>query len=353
MTEARTLKCVVWDLDNTLWSGTLVEDREVRLRDGIETVLKTLDERGILHSIASRNHFEDARARLVELGLWDYFLYPQIHWDSKVQSIEAIARDLNLGMDALAFVDDDPFELESVAFSLPKVTCIDAARLPEMLELRELTPRFVTEDSSLRRSMYRDDAKRKKAEQAWQGTNEEFLATLQMRFHIAPAQEADLQRAEELTVRTNQLNSTGVTYSHDDLDRLRQSPQHSLWVASLDDRFGSMGRVGLALVEHTADVWTIRLLLMSCRVMSRGVGSLLLNFVIAQARQADAMVCADFVPNDRNRAMAVTYAFAGFKKVDEQAGVHQLQLADPIVQPVPAYVALTVGESQPGDSARA
>ena len=347
MTEAKTLKCVVWDLDNTLWSGILVEDPEVRLRDGVETVLKTLDERGVLHSIASRNHFEDARARLMQLGLWDYFLHPQIRWDSKVQSIEAIAKELNLGIDALAFVDDDPFEREAVAFSLPQVTCIDAARVPELLELRELMPRFVTEDSRLRRHMYRDDARRKQAEQAWQGTDEEFLATLGMRFHIAPAGAADLQRAEELTVRTNQLNSTGVTYGHDELDRLRQSPRHSLWMASLDDRFGSMGRIGLALVERAPEVWTIRLLLMSCRVMSRGVGSLLLNFVIAQAREAGVAVRADFIPNDRNRAMAITYAFAGFKKLDEQAGVHRLELVDPVAQPVPSYVTLTMGTGDP------
>jgi FkbH-like protein len=320
MTDARTLKCVVWDLDNTLWDGILVEDPAVRLR----------------------NRFEDARAHLVALGLWDYFLHPQIRWDAKVQSIQTIATQLNLGLDALAFVDDDPFEREAVAFSLPGVTCIDAAHLGDLVELRALMPRFVTEDSRLRRHMYRDDEKRKEAEQTWQGTDEEFLATLGMRFHIAPVQDADLQRAEELTVRTNQLNSTGVTYGHEELERLRCSPRHSLWIASLDDRFGRMGRIGLALIEREPAVWTLRLLLMSCRVMSRGVGSLLLNFVIDQAHRANVALRADFLPNDRNRAMGVTYAFAGFKKLGERDGVHQLALANPVAQPTPAYVTLTV-----------
>jgi len=342
--DKKTLKCVVWDLDNTLWDGILSESADVRLRDGVPAVLRTLDERGILHSIASRNHFDDARDRLVALGLWDYFLYPQIRWDAKVQSLETIAKQLNLGIDALAFVDDDPFEREAVAFSLPKVTCIDAARLGELTEMPALMPRFVTEDSRLRRQMYRDDEKRKAAEDTWQGTDEELLATLDMRFHIAPAQEADLQRAEELTVRTNQLNSTGVTYSYDELDRLRQSPRHSLWIASLDDRFGKMGRIGLALVEREPQAWTIRLLLMSCRVMSRGVGSMLLNFLIDRAHQAGVTLRADFIPNDRNRVMGVTYGFAGFKKVGEHDKIQTLELAKPVPQPVPAYVTLTVDD---------
>lgn len=342
MTDDKTLKCVVWDLDNTLWDGVLLEAPEVRLRDGVASVLRTLDERGILHSIASRNHFDDARRRLEALGLWDYFLYPQIHWDSKVGSLQAIAKQINIGIDALAFIDDDPFEREAVARALPEVTCIDATRLGELTELPALMPRFVTEDSRLRRKMYRDDDRRREVEASWQGTDEEFLATLDMRFHIARARESDLQRAQELTVRTNQLNSTGVTYSYEELDRLRQSPRHSLWIASLDDRFGAMGRIGLALVEHEPQAWTLKLLLMSCRVMSRGVGSLLLNFVIDRAHRAGVALRADFIPNDRNRVMAVTYGFAGFKKLDERAGVHQLELASPVPQATPAYVALTV-----------
>ena len=93
-----------------------------------------------------------------------------------------------------------------------------------------------------------------------------------------------------------------------------------------------------------AEHWTLRLLLMSCRVMSRGVGALLLNFLIGQAQLAGVRLRADFIPNDRNRAMAVTYAFAGFKKVGERDGVHQLELASPVARPVPAYVTLTVGQ---------
>lgn len=344
MGKHKAIKCLVWDLDRTVWDGILMESAEVHLRPGVLGALRTLDERGILHSIASRNHHDDARRRLEALGLWDYFLYPQIHWDSKVGSLRTIAKELNLGLDALAFVDDDPFERESVAFSLPEVMCIDAAQVPELVHLPELCPRFVTEDSRLRRKMYRDDAQRRVAEEQWVGTDEGFLATLGMRFRIARAQRADLQRAEELTVRTNQLNSTGVTYSYEQLERLLDSPDHSLWIASLEDRFGSMGRIGLALVERGREVWTISLLLMSCRVMARGVGSVLLNFIIGQAYAAGVRLRADFIPNDRNRTMAVTYAFAGFKKVTEHERIHVMELAEPRPQVPPGYLELELDQ---------
>ena len=117
------VKCVVWDLDNTVWDGVLLEDREVRVRPAVLSLIETLDARGILHSVASRNDRELAIAQLDAFGLTDYFLYPQISWGSKSDAIAAIARDLNIGLDAIAFVDDQPFELEEVAFAHPPVLC--------------------------------------------------------------------------------------------------------------------------------------------------------------------------------------------------------------------------------------
>ena len=112
--KRRKIKCVVWDLDNTLWSGTLLEGDEVHLRDGVREIIHALDARGILHSIASRNHAESALARLRELDLEEYFLYPQINWGSKAASIRTIAESLNIGLDSICFIDDQPFELAEV-----------------------------------------------------------------------------------------------------------------------------------------------------------------------------------------------------------------------------------------------
>src|SRR5215207_9813937 len=126
--EKQSIKCVVWDLDDTVWDGILLEDREVKLRPHVVRILETLDGRGILHSIASRNDRDLALAKLQEFGLDEYFLYPQINWGSKAASIARIAQDLNIGLDAIAFVDDQPFEREEVAFVHGQVLCLDSAR---------------------------------------------------------------------------------------------------------------------------------------------------------------------------------------------------------------------------------
>ncbi|MGW0737575.1 HAD-IIIC family phosphatase [Streptomyces sp. NPDC002851] len=337
-----TVKCVVWDLDNTVWDGVLLEDRDVKLRTGVVDVIRTLDERGILHSIASRNDHDAAMAKLEEFGIAEYFLYPQINWGQKSDSVQAVAGAINIGIDTLAFVDDQPFERDEVRFAHPSVLCIDSLDAERMGDRPELQPRFVTADSRERRHLYRADAQRKVAEESHNGTSEEFLASLNMRFTITPAQEDDLKRAEELTVRTNQLNATGYTYSYEELDAFRSSPDHDLLVASLDDTYGSYGKIGLSLVERSADVWTLKLLLMSCRVMSRGVGSVLLNHLIKKAHDAGVALRAEFVSTDRNRTMLITYKFAGFREVAKNGDVSVLENDYSHLQGFPPYMEVVV-----------
>jgi len=339
--KKQTIKCLVWDLDNTVWDGILLEDPQVTLRPEVAGILKGLDDRGILHSIASRNDRELALAKLRELGLDEYFLYPQINWNSKAASVAQIAADINIGLDAVAFVDDQPFEREEVAFSHPQVLCLDSAELGGILDLPEMMPRFLTEDSRQRRLMYLADIDRNRAEGEYVGPKEEFLAGLRMIFTLAPAREEDLKRAEELTVRTHQLNTTGYTYSYEELDAFRRSPRHQLLIASLEDRYGTYGKIGLALVERDPEVWSVKLLLMSCRVMSKGVGTIMINHILAEAKRAGARLRAEFVSNDRNRMMYVTYKFAGFKEVERrgpQGEVAVLENDLSHIQPLPSYV---------------
>jgi FkbH-like protein len=336
--EKKTVKCVVWDLDNTLWSGVLLEDQRVTLREGAAHVLGTLDERGILHSIASRNDLDLAMAKLREFGLDEYFLYPQIHWGSKSASIQSIAQSLNFGIDAIAFVDDQPFERDEVQFAHPRVRCIDAADLTAIPGLPEMNPRFISSDSRQRRRMYLADVQRKTVEESHQGSPEEFLASLGMTFVIAPAGQDDLERAEELTVRTNQLNATGYTYSYDQLAGFRSSPDHELLIASLEDRYGTYGKIGLAMVERGPDVWTLKLLLMSCRVMSRGVGTVLLNHILRKARDAGVRLRAEFVSTGKNRSMYVTYKFAGFREVEKDGARSILEADFANIQSFPPYI---------------
>jgi len=347
-TKKQSIKCVVWDLDNTLWEGELLEDEQVVLRQQVPEIIKTLDSRGILQSIASRNDHARAIDQLRAFGLDEYFLYPQINWNSKASSIQAIAKSINIGLDAIAFVDDQPFEREEVHFTIPVVLCIDTADLDTLLDMPAMNPRFITEDSRKRRQMYLSDITRQKVEEEFTGPQEAFLATLDMAFTIAAARAEDLKRAEELTVRTNQLNTTGYTYSYEELDQFRQSDRHRLLISGLDDKFGSYGKIGLALVECQPEAWIIKLLLMSCRVMNRGVGTIMINHIMSLAKQANVRLLAEFVSNDRNRMMYVTYKFGGFKEID-RAGERVLLEHDLArIQPFPEYVKVNIVDELTG-----
>ncbi len=311
----KEFKCIVWDLDNTLWDGTLLENDNLELKEGIREIIIELDSRGILHSIASKNSYEDAMKKLKELNIEQYFVYPQITWDAKSYGIAEIQKELNIAMDTIIFIDDQPFELEEVKSVHPDVTCINACEYINLFVHPRLNPRFITEDSRRRRLMYMEDIKRKEAESCYRGPQEKFLASLDMKFIISEAKEEDLKRAEELTIRTNQLNSTGKTYSYEELEAFRKSQEHKIYVCELTDKYGSYGKIGLALVETREESWLLKLLLMSCRVMSRGVGTILLSYIMKQAKQEGKKLLADFRLTGRNKMMHVTYVFANFKEI--------------------------------------
>ncbi len=334
----RTIKVLIWDLDETLWLGTLPEGDDVHLKSGVLETLKLLDSRGILQSIASKNNHNDAMAKLRQLGVADYFIYPQIGWSAKSQSVEQVATLINVGLDTIAFIDDQPFEREEVQHALPQVMTFDVAELSGLSDRPELIPRFVTDESAIRRHMYMADIERNHVEKEFTGPQEEFLAGLDMKFTLGPAREVDLKRAEELTVRTHQLNTTGYTYDYDQLNAFRQSDDHLLLVADLVDKYGTYGKIGLALIEKDLGLWTLKLLLMSCRVMSRGVGTIMIQYILRLAREASVRLLAEFNSNERNRMMQVTYRFAGFREIKKRGGlvVYENDLED--LQEFPDYV---------------
>lgn len=341
-TAQGTVKCVVWDLDDTLWDGTLLEGDACDVRPELRAVIHTLDERGILQSVASKNDPEVAQERLTAVGLAEMFLYPQIGWNPKSEAVRKIATSLNFGLDALVFVDDQPFERAEVAHAHPQVVCVDPIELASVIETPAFVPRFVTPESARRRALYRVQASREAEEGAFQGTNEEFLRTLGMTFTIRRAEPGDLQRAEELTVRTNQLNSTGRTYSFAELEALRTDPDHWLLVAEMSDRFGDYGTIGLALVHRDICAWHLQLMLMSCRTMSRGVGTILLSHIMRTAAREAPRLRADFVETGRNRMMQIAYAFAGFREVARDG--HHVTLESDLtqIQAFPDYVEVVI-----------
>jgi FkbH-like protein len=336
----KPLKVVVWDLDNTLWQGILLEDGDVKPREGVVEAVRELDARGVVQSVASRNDEATALARLTELGLAEYFLVPQIGWGAKSESVRRIAEALNLGLDAFLFLDDDAFEHAEVARAHPQVRTAEYTDAAALLGRADLAVVPGAPDGSWRRLQYRTDLKRSDAEQGFTGTPDEFLATLGLKLTVRHAGPGDLRRAEELTVRTHQLNATGYTYSMAELDELRTSETHALLVAEQSDRFGDYGTIGLVLVEQGTEIWTLKLLLVSCRVMSRGTGTVLLNHVIRRAMEQGVRLQGEFVPTDRNRPMQVAYRFAGFATVGEENGVMVLEHRAANAPALPAHLDL-------------
>lgn len=306
------VKCLVWDLDNTLWRGTLLEDPDIRLSDGIRDVITTLDSRGILQSIASKNDYDLAWRRLEDLGLAEYFIHPRIGWGRKSDSVCEIAGQLNFALNTIAFIDDMPAERAEVAFRAPEVRCYAAEQASALPGMPEFSPPVVTVDASRRRRMYQASFRREAERESFTGADEEFLRSLDLVMTIKQAGQEDLSRVAELTVRTSQMNATGVHYPDAVLRDLLADPGHEVLTVTMTDRFGPHGAVGVMLLRYHPGVWHLRLLATSCRVVSFGAGAVILNWLIDQAAQAGAHLAADFRPTGRNRMMEIAYRFAGF-----------------------------------------
>jgi methoxymalonate biosynthesis protein len=313
MADKPTLvKCLVWDLDNTLWQGTLLEDDEVRLAEEVREVIETLDARGILQSVASKNDFDLAWGRLEQLGVAEYFVHPRISWGPKSEAVTGIAADLSFALTAIAFIDDLPSERAEVSSRAPEVRCYDAGQVLSLPGLPEFSPAVVTIDARRRRQMYQASFRRDAERESYAGPDEDFLRSLELVMAIKRADDDDLSRVEELTLRTSQMNATGVHYSDEVLRGLLTDPGHEVLTVTMSDRFGPHGAVGVMLLEYHPSVWHLRLLATSCRVVSFGAGAVILNWLADQAARAGAHLAADFRRTDRNRMMDIAYRFAGF-----------------------------------------
>lgn len=331
------VKCLVWDLDDTLWDGVVLEGDRPRPFSAAVTTLETLDRRGILHAVASRGDHATAASHLAEHGLEEFFCVLDIGWDAKSKAIRRVAAELNIGLDAVAFADNDAAERAEVATALPMVRCYSAEQVGELASLPEFQPRHVTGESRERRHLYVTERRRTTTERQFAGSPQQFLASLDLAMTLRRATEDDLARVAELTERTHQLNTTGRVFGMDELRQLCGSDRHDVLVASLVDKFGSYGTIGLALVSHEGTDAVLELLLMSCRVMSRGAGAVFLGHIVRDAVASGRRPVARFVSTPVNRVMLVTLRFAGFE-VAERDGGRMLLAFDPR-RPLPAQPA--------------
>lgn len=328
------IKCVVWDLDNTLLDGVYLEspDRPPAPSPAMTAVLTELAGRGILQAIASRNPPE--AGSYAEQTTGHAFAAVQCGWGAKSAAIETIMRELGLTADAVAFVDDDALERAEVAFRLPGVLVLEPADLPEAAGWPQFGPPAVTDEARRRGELYRQRSARHEEARAFGGSREDFLRYCRTTVTIARAAIADLPRLHELSVRTHQFNSAGQPLPEPEFAALLGSPGRRVITVRLADRFGDDGLVGACVIAEQQDQWRVRLLMMSCRALGRGVIDALLAWICLAARAAGAgEVAVDCVIAPRNVPLRIALTGAGFRaesgaRPDGGAAVYRRRLDD-------------------------
>ncbi|GGY75601.1 FkbH-like protein [Streptomyces nitrosporeus] len=286
------IKCVVWDLDNTMWDGIAVESRDAALPAMKPEVLGLVDRlagRGVLSSISSRSDPSILALLKADPKLAGRFFAPRVAWQDKSESLRSIAEELGIGLASMVLVDDSPYERAEVRSALPQVLTLAPEEAGALLDLPALDPSRMTAESLDRVGRYREEERRKEAEGAFAGSREDFLRWCGMRVRVSPARQDDAPRIAEMAARTHRLNSSGIVL---DLERVRSLIDDPRWfvpVVELSDRFGDYGLVGTAVTELSApDVWDVQLFTLSCRVAGRGVSEVFLHWLLGQARTAGA-----------------------------------------------------------------
>jgi FkbH-like protein len=341
------VKCVVWDLDNTLWDGILVEDgyEKLTLKPGIRQILEQLDQRGILQSIASKNNQEEAWAALKRAQLDEFFLAPQISWLPKSGALQEVARQLNIGLDSLLFVDDSEFERRQVSAVLPEVRTLDAARYTDILQLDECNVP-VTAESRERRKMYQVETQRKAIAGNFADDYIAFLRHCDIRLNIRPMIEENLERVHELTQRTNQMNFSGNRYDRSVLRQILSNVHLDTYVLEVEDRFGSYGVVGFCIVDSRGPLMTD--LMFSCRIQSKRVEHAFLGYLI---RQYIAKTGSDFRAHYRktakNAPSGKVFDDMGMTELENKSGVALLIFPKERVVPDDDVVKIDVHEPSP------
>ena len=292
--DAKLIKCVAWDLDDTLWDGILSEGDEVRLNTALLDVVKELDRRGVVSSIASKNYEDAAIAKLKAFGIEEWFVFPQINWGPKSESLKNLASAMNIGLDAIAFVDDREENRREVAANLPEVRVFCETDLPDMLARLEkdglIPPVGAGNLGSERRRMYRDEMVRRKAAEAFSGDPKAFYASSGLDFELLPVESERKTRCLELVQRTNQLNLTARRYDEAGFDELLAASECR--AVRVWDRYGDYGIVGFVAWQGSH----LKECCFSCRIARRGVERKVLDRISSGRR-----FTADVVASDRNK----------------------------------------------------
>jgi FkbH-like protein len=360
--EARlrpALKCIVVDCDNTLWGGIVGEDgiAGVELSDDypgrpfrdFQKQLKALRLSGIFLALSSKNNPADVEAVFAQHSAmalsWDDISVSRVNWRPKSDNIREIAAELNIGLSAVMFIDDNAFEIEEVRAHAPEVLSLqvpaDVAELPDFF--RELCRHFdrleITQDDRSRVDMQRSEITRRDLQQ--QLTETEFLATLGLTVRIKRPEPSDYARVTQLINKTNQFNLTTKRYTLEEITELSVDGNTHLYCASVSDRFGDYGLVGVGIIRDVGDRAIFDTLLMSCRVLGRGVETALLSYGIEGARQRGRQfIEGHYIPTPKNAMVEQLFARHGFAQVKPATATQMVFTRSAGHLPVPDYLAV-------------
>ena len=340
--SGRVAKALVVDLDNTLWGGVVGEDGLAGIKlgaeypgaayQGLQRALLDFTRKGILLAVCSKNNFDDAMEALEKhpgmLVRAKDFAALRINWGDKAQNLREIAAELNIGLDALAFLDDNAFEREQVRTLLPEVTVIDlphdpfnyAAAVRNCAVFERLT---LSAEDQRRTAMYAAQRERAGAEQQFQ-SKEDFFRYLEQEVDLDNVSEMTLARVAQLTQKTNQFNLTTRRYSEAQIAEMAQRPGWNVFSLRVRDRFGDHGLVGVAITHDEGEECEIDSFLLSCRVIGRTIETALLAHIAEKAADRGCeWLVGWFLPTRKNAPARDFYRQHGFER-REQKGADSL-----------------------------
>jgi FkbH-like protein len=334
----KVCKAVAVDLDNTLWGGVVGEDGFHGIELGgddpgvaylnLQRALLDLHSRGVLLAICSKNNPAEALEVLEKhpdmLLRPSHFSAQRINWRDKVHNLREIAEDLNIGIDSMAFLDDNPAEREWVESQLPEVTVIDLPADPLSYEraLREcpVFERLTISIEDSERGRYYDEQRLREGFKLKAESLEDYYRALEMRVAITAVNSRTLTRVAQLTQKTNQFNVTTRRYTETQIEELAAQPDCYVDAVRVLDRFGDNGIVGVMITRAGEIVHEIDTLLLSCRVIGRTVESAMLSFLALRAREQGASwLRGEFLESKKNAPARDLYPSHGFRYIDEAA----------------------------------
>jgi FkbH-like protein len=336
----KSKKCLVLDLDNTLWGGVIGDDGPTGIRLGAEhpegeafiefqTYIKALRDRGVLLAVATKNEPENALAPFRDhqdmvLKESDISIFVA-GWEPKDGSLRTIAQQLNIGLDSLVFFDDNPAERQLVSDNLPEVTVIDVPDDPSLfVRVLDGANAFdtltVTNEDQLRGKLVQQNQAREQLA-ATTASYDEFLRNLEMRAVVEPITQGNVARVAQLINKTNQFNLTTHRMTEVEVQSLVGNPGVYTSTIKLDDKFGSNGLISVVIGHVDAEALIIENWLMSCRVLKRGVELLEMDRLLAFCQNRNLrLLVGRYVPTSKNKLVSGHYAGLGFAEVAGEAG---------------------------------